>query len=116
MNVLDFVIWSLAVFGATNGIAFSALLLPLRNWIVYEKGWVLLGDGNIQGVPRTNDVAKFFSKLIHCPMCLGFWIGVIFSLIWKSPSGGNYIIDAFLGSAVAWVIYLQIAFKQHSKG
>ena len=115
MNYLDLIIWILAVFGASNGIAFSALLMPFRNWIVYKKGWIILDNGNIQGVLRTNKIATFFSKLIHCPMCLGFWLGIIFSIIWKSPAGGNYLIDGFVGSASSWIIYLSVSFRQFNK-
>lgn len=113
MNLIEFIIWTLSVFGAANAIAFSTIMLPVRNWIAY-KSWTQLGDGQIQGVVRTNKLSIWIAKLVHCPMCLGFWVGIFFSLIWKSPSG-NYLVDAFLGSATSWIIYLQISFKQHSK-
>lgn len=114
MTLIEIFVWCFSVFGAANGIAFSTLALPFRNWVVY-KSWTQLGDGQIQGVLRDSKICIWLGKLIHCPMCLGFWVGMIFSIIWKSPSGGNYLIDAFLGSAISWVIYLQIANRQFAK-
>ncbi len=113
MNTLELVVWILAVYGAVNGIAFSALLANFRNWITYSS--VTFDEkGQFTGVPRENYVSKLITKLLYCPMCLGAWIGLGISLIWKSPSGGNLLVDFFLGSCVSWIIYLllhKIQFK-----
>lgn len=87
----NLIVWILAVFGATNGIAFSSLLQGFRTWAGAK--WALLG------------------KLLVCPMCLGFWLGGIASLTVHSPSG-NFVADAFLGSCTSWIIYLLIKDKQ----
>lgn len=91
--MIEFIIWSLTVFGIANGIAVSALLKPVRDNFNPEK---------------------FFGKLIRCPMCLGFWAGAFVSYLYYSPTG-NYLLDAFLGSSVSWLIYLRLAGDQHTK-
>lgn len=107
MNTLEFIVWILCVYGAVNGFAFSNLLANFRNWISYSK---ITTDekGNFKGDLRTNQVSKLLTKLMYCPMCLGAWVGVFMSLIWKSPSGGNIIVDFFLGSCTSWIMYLAL--------
>lgn len=84
--------WCLAVFGAANGIVSSNLLQNLRLWILNKN--------------------LFLGKLIHCPMCLGFWLGGIASFLSYSPTN-SVIFDMFLGSCVSWVGYLAIYEAQY---
>lgn len=114
MNLVELIVWSVAVYGAANGIAFSTLLMPFRLWWQYSS-WTVAPDGNITGVKRESNFMLKMASLFSCPMCLGFWIGIIFSLIWKSPTGGSYIVDAFVGSGAAWLIYLLTAFRQNAR-
>lgn len=127
-NLVFFIIWCCSVFGAANGISNSALLERVRLFFTHSKvnrdhlGRVFYdNNGLISGTPRTFFLFKFIGKLIHCVMCMGFWIGMIWSLAFWSPGttmGCSYcpwIFDAFLGSAVAWIIYLKIAVAQSQK-
>lgn len=112
MTLIELIIWAIAIYGTANGIAFSTLLMPLRLYFQYSS-WTQDPTGQITGVKRTDKYMLKIASLLSCPMCIGFWAGVFFSLIWKSPSGGNYIVDAFAGSGTAWLIYLMTAFRQN---
>lgn len=110
MNLVEFIVWCVAIYGAVNGIAFSTLLTEFRLWWQFSS-WKVTPEGSITGVKRTNFFMLKMASFFSCPMCLGFWLGIITSLVWKSPSGGNYLIDAFAASGSAWLIYLATAFR-----
>ena len=87
--MLDVILWILVNFGITNGIVVSNLVLPFRQWVL----------------------VKFKTKLFLCPMCLGFWVGLVLSLSWFSPTG-FFLFDMFLGSITSWMLYLLIYKRQ----
>ena len=93
-SVLDVLIWIVAVFGASNGVAVAHLLEPVRTKVA---NWPFIGG------------------LIHCPMCLGFWFGGAASLLTFSPTG-NIIMDCFFGSITSWILFLLIQKKQFESG
>jgi len=107
MSLVDLIIWLITLYGTVNIIAFSAIMAPVRNWISYKDGKVD-DKGRFSGTLRTNFVSKFLTKLMYCPMCLGFWIAIAISLMWKSPTNGVYLLDAFCGSGASWIIYLAL--------
>ena len=93
-SFLEVLIWVLAVFGASNGIAVAHLLEPVRKFVM---NWPIIGG------------------LIHCPMCLGFWFGAGASLLTFSPTG-NIIMDCFFGSVTSWILFLLIQKRQFESG
>ena len=93
-SFLEVLIWVLAVFGASNGIAVAHLLEPVRKLVM---NWPFVGG------------------LIHCPMCLGFWFGAGASLLTFSPTG-SIIMDCFFGSVTSWMLFLLIQKKQFESG
>jgi len=80
----DFLIWSLVCFGITFSITHSQVFEPVRRlaYKIHEH------------------VAFFF----HCPMCMGFWVGLCLGAFWESVTQ-NIILDGFLGLSVSWLIY-----------
>ena len=122
-EIYALIIFLLACYGGAVGICFSRLLLPFRLWLTY-KAYHLDEEGKLtSGVLRTNHVFTFLSKLVHCPLCVGFWLGIIFSVFiyshcyhlasfspaWSWEGAANpfiYIFDGFLGSAGAWILHL----------
>lgn len=63
---------------------------------------VCFGCTNILAYGKIFDAVRPKHKFFHCPMCLGFWVGALFSLVLKSPfvlneiSGvSNIMIDGF---------------------
>lgn len=115
-HLTDILVWSFTVFGAANGIAISALLEPLRRWLTYRKvkPYKQVVDGVEQTFHYVPRKIKWIGKLVVCPMCLGFWFGMGLGQLWFSPTT-FFLSDAFFGSAVAWLIYLQISDKQLDK-
>jgi hypothetical protein len=110
------IVWILAVFGAANGVAVSTLLSPFRRWLTYSKKTYFDDDGNELPLPRK---FQFPSKLVHCAMCMGFWIGILFSATAFSPAGYLWgdgfmplMMDGFLGSSTSWMLYLLLYNKQ----
>lgn len=90
----NFIIWSLICYSITNVITQSSLFDPIRKYIEQKN--------------------KHIGKLFKCPMCMGFWIGILLSFIWFSPSNlidfnmSNIpycILDGFLSSAISWLLF-----------
>jgi hypothetical protein len=114
--LLDYVLWSLVVFGFTSIITISKVLEPVRNWFFKGYKWVPdefeegKGEWELDG-SRSKNLIKVYWKigeLLKCSMCTGFWTGMLFSLWWFSPTasiGGNLFFDAILGSTICWILY-----------
>jgi len=94
----------LICYGGANGIVNSALLEKPRNWISKRS--------------------SFLAKLFSCPLCVGFWLGVSFSLAGLSlihyytlqpTSLASLLADGFAGSASAWILHLLLYDKMVGK-
>lgn len=114
-------VWCLSVFGAANGVAVSGLLKGFREWVTY-KGIVRDEHGEL----REAFLRKFSlpGKLVHCPMCLGFWFGILWGILLFDISGQvlatnfyqSIVINGFLGSATSWLLYVLIQYRQFDDG
>ena len=110
-------VWCLSVFGAANGVAVSGLFKVFREWITYTN---IVRDET--GELRQATLRKFSlpGKLVHCPMCLGFWFGILWGILIFDISGQilatslyqSIVINGFLGSATSWLLYLWIQYRQ----
>ena len=80
----EFLTWALVCFGTSFALTHSKVFTPVR--AVAEKVHPMVG--------------YFF----NCPMCMGFWVGLLLNLIWISATG-MLILDGFLGLAVSWILY-----------
>lgn len=92
--MLDLLLFCLVSFGITNIITISKIAAPLRN--------------------KAKKIHPKLGEFFHCPMCLGFWVGLGLSL-WKSPTN-FFLFDAVLGSTASWLIYCitwRLALKDH---
>lgn len=103
----NFIIWSLATFGAANIIVYSAIFQKLR---------------------ASTIKLPFINKLINCILCMGFWIGVFWGLTIWSPAEYFFLkqsmpfqlffdmlFNGSLGSCVSWLIYLAISNRMAGK-
>jgi len=126
-EIYTLIIFILSCYGGANGIVYSRLMQPVRFWISF-RSYNLDEQGNlISAVHRTNFIFKFLSKLVNCPLCVGFWLGVIFGIFLYSPcyqvsmynTGWQnsplnifvYLFDGFLGSASAWILHLLLRYR-----
>jgi len=116
-DLVSLIIFFLSCYGGSNGIVYSRLLQPIRLWIIYSSWKMNDQDQLTLAVPRTSAFAKFMGKLIQCPLCVGFWLGIIYSLGIYSPCANTMwypwsfnfvalVFDGFLGSASAWIMHL----------
>jgi hypothetical protein len=82
--MLTFIIFILATIGLTFIITQSSLFKPIRG---------------IAG-----KIHPKFGKFLHCPMCIGFWAGLIVYLL--SYFKLDIINYGFIGSFVSYLAYL----------
>jgi len=72
--------------GATLIITLSSIFEPLRKKFHLDSPQreTALESGTEKGT-RKERLQLFFKELFHCPMCLGFWIGMfMYSLLYLS--------------------------------
>lgn len=116
-DLTSLIIFFLSCYGGANGIVFSRLLQPMRLFISYSQYTLDEGGNVVTAVARQSSIAKFLSKLINCPLCVGFWLGITYSIGIYSPCSNTMfypwefspvalIFDGFLGSAAAWIMHL----------
>jgi len=77
-----FMLFMLASVGATIIVTGSTLFEPVRNLFVLKDSQ---RESNIiagtEKGTKKESVLLFFKDLIHCPMCLGFWMGCVMYFI-----------------------------------
>jgi hypothetical protein len=116
VDLITLFIWSIGVFSATNIIVVSKIFYGFRTWLTYKKLEPVKNENGV--VTSYNAEARkiqTFSNLVHCPMCLGFWMGILAGIFIFSPTFSillgdnmfvNYFNDGLLGSMLCWVYYL----------
>jgi|10_taG_2_1085330.scaffolds.fasta_scaffold23227_2 hypothetical protein len=104
--VFALTVWSLVVFGITNGINTGGLFTPMWTWLCTRNSWIL------------NKIGELFS----CPKCLGFWVAGIVSQFIEGPVTNTWFVDSelaskfdfdtiilvgnmFAGSAACWLLH-----------
>lgn len=105
--LVNFIVWSLATFGAANIVVYSTIFKPVRTSLAR---------------------VKFFGKLVNCILCMGFWVGVMWGVTVWSPAEYfilkqqlplqnlfDILFNGSLGSCVCWLIYLAIAGRMVGK-
>tara|TARA_Y100000296_G_C4983134_1_gene161643 strand:- start:58 stop:396 length:339 start_codon:yes stop_codon:yes gene_type:complete len=106
--LINYLVWTLVVFGAANGIAVASVLEPVRSFFYPPSLW---NKEKEEWEENPKKPWPIIGKLLQCPMCLGFWIGGILGLYWFSPAT-SFIGDAFFGSATSWLYYILIQKRQ----
>lgn len=127
-DLVSIVIFILSCYGGANGIVYSRLLQPFRNWVMYSnRNYDPVYGHLVSATLRSSKIFKFFGKLINCPMCIGFWLGITYSLGIYSPCANTMfypwdfnpvalIFDGFLGSAGAWILHLLLYSRMMGEG
>ena len=64
---------------------------------------IIISAGAIFEKPREwiLSKSKFFGELISCPMCLGFWVGLSYAVLYSE----NLFILSGLTSLFSWITY-----------
>jgi len=84
MSSLDIIVWSLVSFGITITVTQSYIFAKIRSAL--EKKSAFLG------------------KLIHCPMCFSFWVGLLLTLLWQ-PITDYILLDGFYSVGINVLLY-----------
>jgi len=93
--MLNLLLFCLVAFGISNIITISKIGAGCRN--LAQKIHNKLGE------------------LFRCPMCMGFWVGILLGWLWYSPTEIIFL-DGILGSSASWIIYCitwRLALKDH---
>ncbi len=107
--MVEFLIYLLLTYGIVNIAVFSSIFNGWRSF------W-----GRVS--------PNFFGKLFSCPMCLSFWVGVVFSIVFQcyntyTPSLvfniDNYTLNLFIDGSVTsgliWIVYVIVNFFETFK-
>jgi hypothetical protein len=98
MELLQFVMVAFGITAILNkGSIFEGLR---RTWL--EK---------LKGFKPWKSLHTFF----FCPLCIGFWAGIVVSVFWKSPTG-NIFFDGCLASGASWFIMMVEYYLTKSTG
>jgi hypothetical protein len=81
---MELLIWTLVSFGITFSVTHGKIFANMRKNAAEES--------------------QKLGELLHCPMCLGFWVGMLLSVAWKSITG-NFILDGFLSLSTCWLLF-----------
>lgn len=76
-------LWALAVVGSVLVVTQSVLTAPMRQWLAFRA------DNKFQ--PATSFLCSTFGKLLSCPMCSGFWLGLAWALALNERGSGAEI-------------------------
>jgi len=101
--ILQFIVWSLLLYGISNILVYGSILNWFRDWV--EK------IGN-KKYPIISPTFHFVREMLRCMMCTPFHVGYILSFALYSPIAEifsiqvqySWIFDAFLASGVVWMI------------
>lgn len=107
-------LWAFAVAGSALVLTQSSITAPLREWLIRKGPPVVLGftkeelsflerGGELRPSPAPGIGARFaklFSKLVSCPMCSGFWFGLVWSYA-LGDRGVSFAAHGFGGSVVS---------------
>ena len=80
----EFLTWALVCFGISFAITHSKVFSFIRE--------------------KANDTHSMVGYFFSCPMCMGFWVGLLLSWFWI-PVTGSLILDGFFGLSVSWLLY-----------
>ena len=92
MTVLDTAVFIFVAYGVTYGFVESALLWPIRAFLL-ERADPSLSEGKA-------DVWVFFTQLIYCAYCTGFWAGAAIAVF----LAGFGLAD--FAHAVVWPLFV----------
>jgi len=97
-----FLISILLVYGVTNIIVQGSIFDGFKDW--FTEKTILKKPGIIKGL-----MEKFIA-LINCPMCTGFWVGVVVGCFFGPFAAWNFIFNGGLYSGTTWIIYSFVQF------
>lgn len=106
-QLMNLALWALAVAGSALVLTQSSITKPFRDWLADAAKRAAGIDGESPHGGAISVVLYMArwplavtSKLVSCPMCSGFWIGMAWSLLF-GVRGGEVAAHGFGGSIVS---------------
>ena len=84
-------------------------------WILVVYGITLIVTGSwlFRPVRRLFEPYPYLHKLVTCPMCFSFWVGIALGILGVGPCQllplfliGKILADGFAASAICWIIHV----------
>lgn len=106
----EIIVYLFATAGATFIVVFSTLFTKFRELFELEEMTAKAIEAK-QRIPNTKEKLKlFFGQLFGCPLCLGFWMGAVISLLLgfrveSLSDGAALFVYACAGSAASFLFY-----------
>ena len=92
----------------------SQIAHPLRERLSYSSR-EYDEHGNLTSANYRKGFIGFLGKLIHCILCTGFWVGILWGQCYWSPLENlnphwavTVLFTGCLGGATTWLIYLKV--------
>jgi hypothetical protein len=112
--MLQILTWILISYGITNIVVFGKIFDGARNFLI---AW-----GESKDLPLYR-IFRFFGDLVSCPMCFGFWCGILLNLTLFSPTNFvfnthqlmSWFFDGVLSSGTIWIIYVIVNFFENEE-
>lgn len=73
--------------------------------VAFGITWIITQSKIFEKFRDRFDETQGFGMLINCPVCTGFWIGMILDLLWYSPMT-NVFLSGCYASAVILLLYV----------
>jgi hypothetical protein len=85
----------LVTYGITNIVTQGSIFYSFRNWFAEKTAQP----------GKFSKVYGWFHKLINCPMCFGFWVGIFVGIFLGPFPFWNIIFNGALYSGTTWIIF-----------
>ena len=113
--LINTLVWVLGVYGMSTIIVHSQIARPFRESLTYYPDREYDKHGNLIAANHRKGFLGFLGKLVHCILCTGFWVGILWGQCYWSPLESldshwivNTLFTGCLGSATTWLIYLKV--------
>lgn len=79
----------IAAYGIVNIVTQGAIFDPLKEWL-----------NSFDGI-----MVKKLVYLLNCPMCFGFWVGILLGCLYGPFEWWNVILNGAFYSATCWLLH-----------
>ena len=92
---MELIIAILVAYGITNIVTQGTIFYAFREWFAAK----------MVTATRFKGLYGSMYKLLNCPMCFGFWVGVLVGAFCGPFPALNVIFNGALYSGTTWIIY-----------
>jgi hypothetical protein len=85
----------LLAYGITNIVTQGSIFYSFREWFIKKS----------QQNGKLSKIYASFYKLLNCPMCFGFWAGILVGIFMGPFPAYNIIFNGAIYSGTTWIIF-----------